>query len=135
MSKKILSVIAGVIAGTIVIYLVETICSKVFPPPPGVDIMKDMEALKEYINNAPLSAMLIVLLGYVLGSLVAGVVSSRISGGMRQPLIAGVVLMAAGIMNLFQLPHPLWFAIASLLTYIPFAYIGGMLGMKRQNKN
>ena len=122
MVKKILSVIAGIIAGTIVIYLVEMLSSKVYPPPPGVDIMKDKEALIEFIKNAPMSAMLLVLLGYVLGSFVAGWVSSRISGSLRQALISGVVLMAFGIMNLVEIPQPLWFGICSTICYIPLSY-------------
>ena len=72
MAKKILSLIAGIIAGTIVIYLVETLTSKIYPPLAGVDIIQNMEARKEYIKNTPLSALLMVLLGYTLGSFVAG---------------------------------------------------------------
>ena len=133
MAKKILSVIAGIIAGTIVIYLVEIVSLKVYPPPAGVDVMKDKQALIEYIRSAPLSAMLIVLLGYVLGSFVAGWLSARISASIRQPLICGVVLMAFGIMNLVDIPQPLWFSISTTISYIPFAYLGGKLGMKNKS--
>ena len=135
MVGKILSVIAGVIAGTIVIYLVEMLSSKVYPPPPGVDIMKDKQALIEFIKNAPLSAMLLVLSGYVLGSFVGGWVSSRISGSLRQALISGVVLMAFGIMNLVEIPQPLWFGISSTISYIPLAYLGGKLALKNKSVN
>ena len=131
MAKKVISVIAGIIAGTILIYLVEMLSAKIYPPPPGVDIMQDKQALIEFIRNAPLNAMLLVLAGYIAGSFAAGLVSARISGNMLQPVIAGTALMLFGIMNLFELPQPLWFAVSTTLSYIPFAYLGGKLGVKQ----
>jgi hypothetical protein len=38
--------------------------------------------------------------------------------------------MAAGIFNLVAIPHPLWFAILSVLVFLPAAYAGGLLARR-----
>jgi hypothetical protein len=42
-------------------------------------------------------------------------------------LIVGALLTVGGVINLIMLPHPLWFSAASLLTYLPMAWAGGLL--------
>jgi len=42
------------------------------------------------------------------------------------PVVAGVAVTLAGFMNLAAIPHPVWFAVLTTVTYIP----GGVLGMR-----
>jgi hypothetical protein len=129
MIKKVLIIIAGVVSGAVVIYLVEALGHTVFPPPADID-MTDPESIKTMIDNLPIGAFMFVLAAYALGSFIGGLVSMLLSPKptLWGSLGAGIVLMIFGLMNLVMIPHPVWFVIISLLLYLPFAYLGGKTG-------
>ena len=129
MGRKILAVVGGVILGGVVVFVVEWISSKVYPLPPGLDL-NNREAMKAYVAALPIGALLFVLLAYVLGSLAGGWLAAKIARDSRLhlPLTVGGVLLFFGIINLVTIPHPLWFAMVSILVFLPAAYLGGRLG-------
>jgi hypothetical protein len=43
------------------------------------------------------------------------------------PLTVGGVQLFFGLVNLVMIPHPMWFAIASVIVFLPAAYFGGKL--------
>lgn len=131
MLKKILVIIAGVVTGTIIIFLVESLGHLIYPPPKGIDV-HDIEALKDMMKEIPLGALLFVLLAYALGSFCGGLISGLLSKSSKiiNSIIVGAVLMTFGIINLLMIPHPFWFSIVSTLTYIPCAYFGGLFTLK-----
>ncbi|MCG8306272.1 MAG: hypothetical protein MI975_02695 [Cytophagales bacterium] len=131
MFKKLLYILAGIITGTILIYLVEMLGHLIYPPPEGLDV-NDTEALKDIIKDLPTGALLFVLLAYALGSFGGGLISGILSKSSKiiNSIIVGAVLMILGFINLFMIPHPVWFSIVSLLLYIPSAYFGGRVSMK-----
>lgn len=135
--KKILSVIAGFIAGYLVIMLIEYINHKMYPLPPGFDLsLADRETKGFFMEMMPAGAFMMLLLAYTLGSFSGGIVSFVISENIQQPLIVGGALTIGGIANMLMVPHPVWFAIVSLLVYLPFAFAGGKLcQMFKKNKN
>jgi hypothetical protein len=130
MGKRILAVLAGVITSFILIALVQYLSSLFYPPPPGFDY-KNKEAMLELIRSMPAGAWMFLILSYVTGSFGGGFVGARVADShkIRVSLIVGVIAMAAGIMNLFQFEHPVWFAILSMLIYVPFAWLGGRLAI------
>ena len=135
MSKKILSVLAGIIGGGMIILLVEKLGHTVYPPPPDFDY-KDVEALRLLIENAPLGALLFVVLAWALGSLAGGLIAALIAveDKTKQALFVGGILMVLGVINMMSIPHPVWMQIAGLTVYLPFAYWGGTLGSKMNKR-
>jgi len=131
MGRKILAVVAGVILAGIVTYAVQAIGHQVYPPPEGLD-MKNMEAMKAYVATLPMGALLFVLLAYILGSFAGGWLAAKIArtSQIHLPLTVGGVQLFFGIINLVMIPHPIWFAIASVIVFLPAAYLGGKLGVK-----
>ena len=129
MGRKILAVVAGVILAGIVVYAVEAIGHQVYPPPEGLD-MKNMEAMKAYVATLPAGALLFVLLAYALGSFAGGWLAAKIArtSQIHLPLTVGGVQLLFGIINIVMIPHPTWFAIASVIVFLPAAYLGGKLG-------
>src|ERR1700685_532741 len=125
MWKHILAVVAGFVVANVVIAGMELVGNSVFPLPRGLD-MKDSHALAAYVAAMPPGAVALLLLGYALGSFAGGVVATVISGRttLRPGLVVGALVTAAGALNLVQIPHPLWLALASLATYLPFAWLG-----------
>ena len=128
MPKRVIGTILGFIAASFVIYLVELLCQRIYPAPPGLDL-KDPQALKNFMASLPAGALAIVLLAYDLGSLTGGVISTLVSGrGTVWPaLIVGGLLTAGNAFNLHALPHPTWFAVVSTFGFIPLAWVGSRL--------
>lgn len=128
MPKRVIGTILGFVAASIVIYLVQLFCQRLYPAPPGLDL-KDPQALKNFMASLPAGALAIVLLAYDLGSLTGGVVSTLIAGrGTAVPaLIVGALLTAANTLNLLALPHPTWFALVSTFGFIPLTWVGSRL--------
>lgn len=128
MGRSIIAVVLGIILGGIVVGLVEHVGHLVYPAPAGID-MRNPEALKTYAANAPVGALLFVILAWALGSLTGGWLAAFIARQSRSQhaLIVGGVLMIFGIINMLMIPHPVWFWIVGILVFLPAAYIGARL--------
>jgi hypothetical protein len=129
MVRNIVAVLLGVMLATVVILVLEMVGKRVYPLPDGVD-PNDQEALAKALPNMPTGAFLFLLLTYAAGSFVGGFLAARVArrAPVRQALIVGAVLMALGLANLLMLPgQPAWFWAASLLVYLPTAYLGSRL--------
>lgn len=128
MGRSIIAVVLGIILGGIVVGLVEYVGHLVYPAPAGID-MRNPEALKTYAANAPVGALLFVILAWALGSLTGGWLAAFIARQSRSQhaLIVGGVLMIFGIINMLMIPHPVWFWIVGILVFLPAAYIGARL--------
>ncbi|MBC7776584.1 MAG: hypothetical protein H7246_14210 [Phycisphaerae bacterium] len=122
--RALFAVMAGILAGGLVIMLVEMLSSQT--PPAGMNI-NDPAKMSEWIATLPMSAFAILLLAYFLGSAVGGWVANRVAAPThyRPALIVGFGLFIAGVMNLIAIPHPVWFAVTSSLIYFVGAWVGG----------
>jgi MFS family permease len=130
--KNALAVIAGLLAAFVVFTAIQGLGSILHPFPKDLN-MQDPEAVKEYVKTLPASALVLVLAGYMLGSLVAGLVVGKVSKSPKRtlPLITGIILTAGAIANLAMLPHPVWFMVINVIIYIPFVLAGHRRSMKR----
>lgn len=132
MGRKILAVVVGLIAAFAVIMIVQMLNSLVVPPP-GSDVMNDPARLREFLSTLPMTAYVVVLVGYFLGSFTGGYMvtnmSRRESPGVSLPLLIGLILMIGGILNFFVLlpGQPLWFVALSLLIFVPITLLGHKL--------
>src|SRR5438477_5774308 len=131
MLKKITSVIACLEAGMLLFSLLEMVNAYLHPTPAGMD-MKNPEAMKGLMDAMSIGAKLLLLVNYAVASLAGAVVSTAISKQMSQPVMIGLLLTAGNIFNLVEISHPLWLAVASMLVFFPFAYIGGMIILARE---
>ena len=122
MIRNISSVIIGIIVGLFAIMALHQLGMVFYPLPEGVD-MNDSDAIAEYIKIAPLGALLLVMFAHLGGTFLAAVASTFISKEKNICFIIGSVFTIFGLMNLYQLPHPMWFNIEAVL-YLPSAYLG-----------
>ena len=125
MKCNILSVIVGLAVAVITFLIAETINGTLHPAPTTLDF-KDNIALKTFYANQPLSLWLLVLAGWLIGSLLCGFLIKFISksNNKKLPIIAGCILTLSAIANFFSLPHPTWFIIVGLLVFIPATIFG-----------
>ena len=123
--RSFLGIVAGLIVGSVVIALVERLNGLVFSLPPGVDVT-NREALAEAMSDMPALALVGVLVAWGLGTFLGSWTAVRI--GVRearsQALIVGMILLAAAIVNMLTLPHPVWFWIVGVLLFVPSALLG-----------
>ncbi|HAE14452.1 MAG: hypothetical protein H6548_05015 [Chitinophagales bacterium] len=129
--RRLLAVLAGVITGGIVIFLMETIGHTVIPPPDHVDL-SDIDSMNAYMQEAPVAVLLFVVLGWLLGCLMGGWVAARIfKESLLASFICGTVLLVFSIINMTSFYHPVWVWIAALAGMVPAAWYGGRLGIRR----
>lgn len=128
MLRKILGAIGGLVAAFVVIFVAQlALMLAVTPPTP--ELMQNPQALREWVSNMPVSANLLLALGYLIGSFAGGVVATKIAvgeNGFLPSVIVGVLLTVAGLVNFFvTMPgSPVWAIVLCLVIYIPFALIG-----------
>lgn len=118
MIKRILAVLGGLFFGVITITIVEKLGNYLFPRTAGIKD-NDMEALKQYVETAPLMALLFVILGYALGAFVAGFSSTKIAGDGKKTyaMICGIIFLLQGIYMMYILPTPIWFWILGIAVW------------------
>lgn len=119
-----IAVISGLIAGGLVVALVEGVNVFLFPPPAGMDF-GNPEALGAYTASLPITAFAVVAAAWILGALAGGAVAGWL-GGTRADVdggIVGLLLAAASVANLMNpgLTHPVWMWAAALST-VPAAW-------------
>jgi sugar phosphate permease len=125
MIKNILAVIAGIAGAMATFMLFEQISHSIYPFPAETN-MNDKVAMTAYMEKFPLAGLLLVLAGWIIGSINCGFLISVISksGNRNLPLIAGGFLTLSAIINMYTIPHPVWFMIIGVLVFVPSVLFG-----------
>lgn len=135
--KNILAIIAGIIIGSIVNMGIIMMSSSIIPPPDGADVTT-MEGLKASMHLFEPKHFLMPFLAHAIGTLVGAYFAALIAVNhkMKFALATGIFFLLGGIANTFMLPSPTWFTIIDLVgAYIPMAYFGGKLVLRRKIAN
>ncbi|HLV71086.1 MAG TPA: hypothetical protein VKY34_10275 [Xanthomarina sp.] len=130
--KNILSVIAGLVIGSIVNMGLITISGSIIPLPEGVD-NTTIEGLKESMHLFQAKHFIFPFLAHALGTLVGAYLAAKIAATKKITfaMIIGFFFLAGGIFSVTMLPSPSWFSILDIVVaYIPMAWIGGKLAIK-----
>ncbi len=131
MLRKVLAVIAGFVAASIIMMVFEFTNSKIFQIPADLDY-NNLEALREYTSKLPQTVWVMVLAGWFLGSFASGFVVRKIvaTSGIGLPLIVSVLLALGGVMNFMFLPHPVWVIVLGMLIFFTMPTLGHKFGGK-----
>ena len=134
MKRNILSVVVGLATAIITFLIAETINGNLHPAPTTLDY-KNTIAVRAFYENQPISLWLLVLAGWVIGSLICGFLIKLISksDNKKLPIIAGCILTLSAVANFFSLPHPTWFIVVGLLVFIPSTLLGHRLYKLKSN--
>jgi hypothetical protein len=131
--RSILAVLAGLFVGVVVIGILEYGGHLIYPLPQDLDPRdpKDHDALADYVANAPVGAMLVLLLAYAAGAFCGGWLAATLTTRQQtvHGLIVGGLFLLASAANLSMFPHPMWFVAANLLIVLPVAYVGAKLAL------
>ncbi len=126
--KSFLAILLGFLTAFILILLIESAGHAIFPIPGDLDPY-DATAFAEYIILMPFEEFLPVLFAHFLGVFGGCLVAFKVGEGVKLPvyIVGGIVLLATS-MNLYNIPHPLWFMVADILLVL----IGILLILRRR---
>lgn len=134
--RNIVGVLAGLVSGSLVNMGIITMSGQLISPPEGVDVTT-MEGLRSAMHLLEPKHFLLPFLAHAFGTFCGALVASLVAGyrKMRWALWIGFLFLAGGVTNVILLPSPAWFAMVDIcLAYIPFAYLGGRLGIRDISK-
>lgn len=74
-------------------------------------------------------SLLVMVLGYFLGPLAGGLIAARLAPSKPRihAVMVGAFQMTFGVIALMLFPHPTWFAVATVLAFVPGALVGAAL--------
>ena len=132
MGRKILGVVAGIIAGSLTVFLLEMLGHLIVPPPLGMNAA-DLDSVRAAMSQMPLATFLLVLVAWSAGSFVGGLVAAAIarSSGRGCALVVAGLIVLSGIVSMIMIPHPIWFWIAGIILPFPCALAGARLAPNR----
>lgn len=152
-----IAVLGGLVVAFALIMVIEMVGHSLYPLPAGLDT-SDVDELAAALEQAPVGALLFVLLGWTIGTGLGAWVAARLvepmlgvarvifgaiglgpaahgleAGTMPviDALVVSTILLFAGIANLVMLRHPMWFTIVGVIVFLPTAWVGGHLAMRR----
>ncbi len=131
MLRSVIAVIAGIIAAVVMIYAVEAVGNLIHPMPPGMD-PNNHEQMEAFLQNMPVSAFLVVLFAWAMGSFTGGFVTAIInkSRTVTPAFLVSIFLLSGGIVELFSMWHPVWMMIAGICLFIPATLLGHLAANK-----
>jgi pimeloyl-ACP methyl ester carboxylesterase len=132
LARGIAATVAGVLVAGLTIAGIEWLGQRLYPPP-AVLKADDLEALAAYVTALPIGALLFVLLAWLLGVFLGGLIAALLAG--RRPrlytgVIAAVILFGA-IANFAMIPHPAWFMALTVLTLPLAGFAAAAIGARR----
>ena len=111
--RLILGIVAGVVVGGLVVFLVEGAGHAIFPPPAGTDL-SDPETMKGLIATLPTGAIAMVLIGWFLGSLAGAITAKAIADRDLAAWIVAFLFIGLTATNFLYIPHPVWMMAAGV---------------------
>ncbi len=135
--RSVLSILAAFVVASVVMMLVELINGQFLFPELAESAkgVTDREQIREIFSKAPSTALIVVIVGWSLGSLAGGWVAAKLAATakLQHALILGVLLTLAGVANNLMLPPPTWFWVVSLLVFLPSTFFGARFASSRPN--
>ena len=134
--KTILAIIVGIIAGSVVNAAIIFIGNAIFGSPDGM-ILWDEESVKAHADQLTTVNYVCTFLAHQLGTLVGAFVAATIAPFRKLifALVVGIWFSGSGIYAVSVIYAPIWFKIADITLYIPIAFIGGSLAIKKTRKD
>lgn len=125
MGRNIGAGIAGVVVAGLLVWIVESVGHAVFPPPPDLDFA-NADAMRAYIDTLPLGALLFVAAAWFIGTLGGTLTACKLGTGRRYiyALVVGGLILAATVVNLVMIPHPMWFSALGIAGIVFGAWLG-----------
>jgi len=133
--RNILGVVLGLVIGSIVNGGIIMIAPSIVPLPEGMNPM-DPVSIAAHIDQFTFGNFAMVFLAHALGTFVGALIACKIAGSHHSKMayLIGILFLAGGIMNAFNIPAPAWFiALDILLAYLPMAFLAQKIASPASN--
>ena len=132
--RSLWAYVAGPGTAFVVILLLEAALQLVFAMPSDA---ADPAALDRAMRAIPIIAFVGLLVAYMIGSFAGGMTAALVVDGRsnRPSVVTGILLTIVGAATVFATYYPTWFRAASLLTYLPFSYLGCLAARGRKARH
>ena len=131
MLRKILALVLGAVVAGSTVAGIEKLGHLAFPPPADLD-WQDTAMVAAYVAELPSSAFMFVLAAWVTGAFLGSVVATL--GAQHRSYIYAVVvtglILAASIVNLVMISHPLWFTVATIVLEPVAGYLAWLIARR-----
>jgi hypothetical protein len=128
---SVIPVWAGSLVAGLLVWVMELLGSLIYPSLSGMS-SDDPAAVKAAMANLPAGALILVLLGWIVGTFAGAWITAQ--RAERAPIGHGLVLggffLVGAIVNMLMIPHPIWFWIAALAILLPSAWLGARRGAR-----
>lgn len=120
--RNIIAGVIGMLAGQIFVVLFELPGNFAHPAPTELMFSGDREAIWAFVQSLPLWCKVMVVSGWTIGTLSGTFVARRLTParGSVPALVVAALFMAAILINLSMIPHPIWMAVVGI--------VGGLFG-------
>jgi uncharacterized protein YacL len=129
--RSVLAVLAGALVAFVLIAVIELLSGKLYPLHAKSGNPEDLAAA---MARAPMGALLLMLLGWAVGTLAGAWTAARVAARshLAHGLVVGVLFLCFAVANMLSIPHPFWFWIAAVALFLPCAYLGATLAARRE---
>ena len=126
MIRQLAGLAAGLTVAISTIAAVEAIGYQLFPPPTGYDMAAGSS------ETLPLETLVWPVIGWFLGAIAGSWVAVRVSGERWTGWAIAACVLAATVLNLVLITHPLWMIIAGVLAPLLGGWVGDRLPKGRR---
>ncbi len=132
--RSISAILMGFITGFVIIVGFVYANLRLFPLPSGID-PEDTAAMNAAMAAMPAKALVLVLVGWAIGTIGASFMAARFAGQFKSlhGLLMGLIFLGGAITTMRQSHHPLWFWIVGIIIFFPAAIIGTSLATPRES--
>src|SRR6185312_14512762 len=123
--KKIGAIVAGFIVASVIMLAFEWVNHFLFPIPVTID-QGDPTAFGQFTASLPLTAYLLVFLGFAIGAFEGGCTTTWMAGDpkFRTSAVLAVVLVIFGMFNMMALAFPTLPMLLGIIILAVFPYLG-----------
>lgn len=125
--RILLGVVIGAAVGIGVVMIGDALNHRLFPPPPEVQVTNP-EAIRAYMQTAPILSLLGLPVTWTIAAFAAAFVGAKIGAKTWVGWIAGALIFAATCLNLAMIPHPMWMLVTAIICVPAAAWFGGKFG-------
>jgi hypothetical protein len=129
MLRRLGGVVAGMATALFVVVAMEALGAAIWPLPEGID-PHDAASMRAALSHIPAGALVLVLVGWALGTFAGSFVAGKIARSFVAALGVGLLQLVGGIVNMAAIPHPGWFWIAGPIALLAPAWVGGRLAVR-----
>ena len=127
--RTLAGILVGMFVAIVLVVGVELLSAVVHPPPEGFGGTE--EEMFRHVERYPQWVLAVAVVAWAVTAFVSAWTAKKI-GNLWSFAIVGLLLLAALVFNLLELPYPMWFKIANLLV-IPAAIVaGGRLATRKE---